>query len=417
MYQKLLIVDDNWALAARIKKAVETLLPYTVEIADSFEKVEALVSDTSNEFYLAVLSLNLADIAGRDLIEYIAKKEIPVVAITERFEESIRDALVDCNMVDYLIKEDGRELDTVVDTLRRYFANARYVLLVADGDTARRQRLVGLLQRRNYQVLEAADGSVALQTVKANEDICLVLAHESLPKLNGFELTRKLRERFGKERLAIVGLTENQNSHHVAKMIKLGANDFLRMPFAVEELDCRITQNLDMLELVRSIIEASNVDPLTKVSSRRHFFSAGNRVYRRAKLEGMPLALALLDLDHFKHINDTYGPDVGDQALAQTGYLLSRQFRPTDLVARFSGQQFSVFMLSIQPKDAMRKMDHIRKSLENMTISSPSGAFRITVSIGLVFDYGNDLADMVSRAEKGVAMAKNQGRNRVVSPS
>jgi diguanylate cyclase (GGDEF)-like protein len=243
----------------------------------------------------------------------------------------------------------------------------------------------------------------------------MVITDYNMPEMDGFELTVKLRQKFGKDRLSIIGISGAEDDYFTAKFIKLGANDFLKKPFGTEEFYCRVTQNLELLGMIQHIKEASNTDYLTKLFNRRYFFDSGTRAFLRAIQDGVPMALAMLDIDFFKRINDTFGHEGGDEALKTVAQLLKDQSRPSDFVARFGGEEFCMLLVGIEPTDAFAKMEHLRKSIGAIRIPFEEKVIQFTVSMGLVTDKGMSLPKMINLADRRLYLAKSEGRNRLIA--
>ena len=132
-----------------------------------------------------------------------------------------------------------------------------------------------------------------------------------------------------------------------ARFIKVGANDFITKPFQPEEFYCRVTQNIDLIEKTQALVDAATKDFLTGLYNRRFFFEKGVGKLERARRERKSVALAMLDIDHFKSVNDTYGHDVGDEVLQVVSKTLQDSARADDLVARLGGEEFCVLMEDI----------------------------------------------------------------------
>ncbi|MDJ0836881.1 MAG: diguanylate cyclase [Acidobacteriota bacterium] len=415
MEEKILVVDDSKAIRTLVKRKLEDELPMIVETAEDLRSTQELLEGHNRDYLMAVADLNLPDAPNGEVVDYISSKGVPSVVLTGNFDEKVRKKLYSKNIIDYLVKEGHRDLDLIVQTVKRLRSNQDYKILVVDDSRFSRRYVTKLLLRQHYRVVEAENGQDACEVIDREGDINLVITDFDMPEMDGFELIGRLRRKYGKDSIAIIGLSAREDDYLTAKFIKLGANDFLNKPFGIEEFYCRVSQNLELVELIQKIKDASNTDYLTKLFNRRYFFDSGSRNFNRAVKEGKSIALAMFDIDHFKNINDTYGHDGGDLALVEVASLLKRSFRPGDVVARFGGEEFCVLMLDVTALDAHRKLEQIRKDISNMTLHIDGRDFALTTSVGLATEADETLAQLIKTADERLYTAKQTGRNRVVA--
>ncbi|MBU0690166.1 MAG: diguanylate cyclase [Gammaproteobacteria bacterium] len=162
---------------------------------------------------------------------------------------------------------------------------------------------------------------------------------------------------------------------------------------------------------------ASTIDFLTGLNNRRQLLRIGVPLVAGANRSGKSLAVAMIDIDHFKEINDTYGHDAGDEVLKRIATLMKDRFRSSDVVARFGGEEFCVIASSLTPQVAYELFDEFRRSLEETTMDINGESTRITVSIGISTLLADSVDAMISAADQMLYRAKQDGRNRVVMDS
>ncbi len=415
MNKKVLVVDDSRSVRRMVSRKLENDLHLEVDTAEDLRSARALIEANPDGYLMAVVDLNLPDAPNGEVVDYISEVGLSSVVLTGIFDERIRKDLYNKNIIDYLLKDGSHDLDLICHTVSRLQANHETRVLVVDDSRFSRNYISRLLVRQHFIVLEAEDGQQALKKIEENPSVALVLTDYNMPVMDGFELITRLRRDFGKDRLAIIGISAAEDDYLTAKFIKLGANDFLKKPFGTEEFYCRVNQNLEMLDLFRKIKEASNTDFLTKLFNRRYFFDMGQRVYNRAVMGGQTLAVAMMDIDFFKKVNDLYGHDGGDLALRQVARMLRDYARPGDIVARFGGEEFCWLMEGIDPHTASHRLENFRQLVEEAEFVFEQKVFHCTLSIGLCCDVGDSLAFMLKRADERLYEAKNQGRNRLVT--
>nr|WP_280637992.1 diguanylate cyclase [Shimia sp. R9_2] len=162
-------------------------------------------------------------------------------------------------------------------------------------------------------------------------------------------------------------------------------------------------------------IEA-NTDPLTQVSNRRPFLKTLETQFDTARKQGLPMSVAMLDVDHFKRINDTYGHDAGDKTLQQLSRMLIREFRTIDLVGRLGGEEFALVFPDTDLIGAYAACERLRSTIQSSEIVADANKIRLTVSIGLtqISNQSSAAAALLKRADELLYMAKNSGRNQVM---
>jgi two-component system cell cycle response regulator len=181
---------------------------------------------------------------------------------------------------------------------------------------------------------------------------------------------------------------------------------------------CVTTEITERVELYKKVENLAILDPLTNCFNRRHFIDLAEKEVYRAKRFVRPLALMIMDIDHFKHINDTYGHPSGDEVLKQLVELFHRELRSSDMIGRYGGEEFCVLFPETNTEGAYSTAERIRKSIENYLFHSESIYMKITISAGVAcLDSMNKdnptLGDLFVAADKALYVAKTAGRNRV----
>jgi len=155
-------------------------------------------------------------------------------------------------------------------------------------------------------------------------------------------------------------------------------------------------------------------DPLTKLFNRRHFEEEFEREYKRAKRYKSDLSLAVIDIDFFKKINDTYGHSCGDYVLKEIAYIMNKNFRQTDNIFRYGGEEFIVILTETPSQTAQVPLERLRKKIENNNFRFDNKDLKVTISIGVTSDTSFENAwEMFDDADKALYKAKENGRNRI----
>lgn len=413
--EHLLIVEDSRIFASLLRKRLEQL-GYAVTWCPSFrDATQAL--ELTRDFDLALLDLNLPDAQNGEIVDYVLGRDIPSVVFTGGMDDDLRDRIWAKGVLDYVFKEGLDNIDYLVALIQDVELNRQTKVLVVEDSSMQRRHLADLLRIRLFQVFEARNGREALGYVEEHPDIQLVITDYHMPDMDGSQLTRALRAKRSKEHLAIVGVSGKGSQALSARFIKNGANDFLNKPFLTEELYCRVQQNLSAIRSMARIRYLSEHDPLTRLNNRRAFFEQGRALFANAERGNLDLAVGLIDLDNFKHINDIHGHDAGDLVLMETANALKRRLRQGDLLCRYGGEEFCVVLVNPSSDALPHLFESLRAEIGLTRIELPYTELSFTASIGVcpgpAEDYDN-LEAMISLADKMLYKAKDAGKNKVL---
>ncbi len=297
-------------------------------------------------------------------------------------------------------------------------------ILIVDDDEARRRLFRTFLSKSGFDVGELPSGEGLLETANAQRPD-LILMDIMLPGRTGIELTREVRRDPDLGRTPIILMTaalDDENS--IVNGLACGADDYVVTPIGLAELKARIRVQLRnqrdrqllrwAFEQRRQFKDESRRDPLTGVSNRR----AGEEALQDALARREPVAVALLDLDHFKRINDTYGHPAGDAVLVAVAGALEGAVRGDDMIARFGGEEFAVVAPSTTLEAAAELAERLRERVARLTFPSETAIPSVTVSIGVTAWHGfgepPEPAALIAEADRALYDAKEGGRDRVV---
>jgi diguanylate cyclase (GGDEF)-like protein len=411
---RILVVEDTQFFSSIIRKRLQREFGMEVVCATSMAEAVALVEER-NDFCLNLLDLNLPDAPNGEIAEYFAEMNLPSIIFTGSYHPGLRDRIYDMGIIDYVIKESPASIDYLVAMVGRVMRNRQITALVVDDSKTSRMHITAQLKRFQLRVLEAEDGEDALRVMEQEEDdIRLVITDYDMPVMDGFGLIKALRKTRPKTELAIIGLSASGSRDISARFIKTGANDFITKPFQPEEFLCRISQNLDNLDLIDSLRNAATRDYLTGLHNRRFFFEAARPIFAQAERGDRSIALMMFDIDHFKKVNDSYGHDAGDAVLVEIADSLSQRTRDSDLLARFGGEEFCLLLVDADP-DALPNIarDYLAR-VAGLSIEVRGHKLQVTVSAGLCCDKTSTLEDMIAAADRLLYAAKDAGRNRTM---
>lgn len=411
----ILVVEDSKMFSRILTNSIEAEPAFRVVVAETRAQMVGLLESGRYEFFASLLDLNLPDAPDGEVIDYALAHHIPSIVFTGKFDDDLRDRLLSKGIVDYVMKEGPANVDYVVTLLKQLLRNTQLKVLVVDDSKTARLHLSRLLNIYRFNVLEAENGEQALNVLDDNKDICLMITDFNMPRMDGFELTKRVRNLYSKQDMAIIGMSTYGNNLLSAKFLKIGGSDFINKPFLEEEFFCRVNQNLDLLEYIKNLKFIASRDFLTGLYNRQYFFDVGEKLFSRAYRIQKATVVALTDIDYFKKINDTYGHDIGDLVLKKMGAMLKASFRANDLVARYGGEEFCFLLPNVDPAQAEGIFEAIRRKIEAELLVLPGGdILRITTSIGVCSSLEPSLEEALSKADKMLYEAKRNGRNQVM---
>ncbi len=411
--KRILLVEDSKFFQGIIRREIQQTLDITVDIADSMAAAGQLLSAHSDDYFLAILDMILPDSADGEVAELCGRHNVPVVVFSSIYSDDLRERLMASRMIDYIIKDNLASVAQLVALVRRLCRNRSVKALVVDDSAAARAYVGDLLTQYCCRTMLAKNGTDALRILKDNPDIRLIVTDYFMPDMDGIEMIKRMRVSHPRDRLAIIGLSSGAGSSLSARFIKNGANDFLAKPFLREEFFYRISQNMDGLDAYDTIRELSYRDYLTGLHNRRYFFEVGETLVASMLRGQLTMALAVIDLDHFKSINDTHGHEAGDAVLKAVTKTLIEATRASDVVARAGGEEFYLLAVNLTPEEAPGFFERLRAVIAAIRVPSEQGTVQVTASIGVNLSGRNSLKAMLSAADAMMYRAKQGGRDRV----
>jgi diguanylate cyclase (GGDEF)-like protein len=296
----------------------------------------------------------------------------------------------------------------------------RATVLIAEDSMLLRALLRTQLEERGYRVLEAVDGETAMQIAREELPDAILLDVEMTP-VDGFTVLAELKADAELADTPVVVISGRTASEDAVHGLDLGAHDYLRKPFEPDELAARVHAAVrvkrlqDELKALNSeLTRLASTDQLTGSANRRRLNDEMERNCSRSARHGTPLALLMLDADHFKSINDQLGHQAGDEALIGLVGRLRQRLRREDLLGRWGGEEFMVVAPDTDAAGAAALAEALREQVGGRPIHAGGQDIPLTISVGYTTWDGDQPADLVRRADRALYEAKNAGRNRTV---
>jgi len=451
MTARILVVDD---ILANRKLLEARLTAEYFDVVTATSGAEALAICAREECDLLVLDVMMPGMDGFDVCRQLRKNpattHLPVIMVTALDQPSDRLRGLEAGADDFLTKPIDEialvarvrslaRLKMVLDDLRSRASTAvtlgmpdpftsalaedglsGRVLLVDDRAASASQIVFAL--RDKYLVEVVADPHLgAAKAFSGAHD--MVIVSLGLQGFDALRLCGQIRSHERTRQLPILCLAEMEDRVRVLRALDLGVNDFLMRPLDSNELVARVRTNLrrkrygdKLRDTLQASIELAVVDPLTGLNNRRYFETHLSTLVAQAADCGRPLSLMILDIDHFKGINDSHGHEAGDRVLKGFSKRVRKVIRIPDMICRLGGEEFVVVMPDTSIEIAGRIAERVRAEIERerFLVDDARAPIGITVSIGLAERGDDNLPDgLFRRADRALYRSKTSGRNRV----
>ena len=294
-------------------------------------------------------------------------------------------------------------------------------VLLIDDDTVQGKQIVSKLSE-TYKLEWVTDPEMALAKAKEGNFDAIMIS-TMLSEADGLRLASQIKSQEETRNVPLMVFVDEDDTHTMFKALEMGINDYLTVPVDKNEMTVRVRTQIRRKKYQEALksqyqksISMAVTDGLTGLYNR-HYLNAhlGNMVHQAIK-NGKDLALMILDMDHFKNVNDTYGHDVGDKVLKQLAALVIQASRSTDLAARFGGEEFVILMPETDPQAAIGAANRMREVVEQADFKiADDKSIKCTVSIGVADLHadGDSAEALLKRADEALYSAKHSGRNTV----
>jgi two-component system cell cycle response regulator len=453
MTARVLVVDD---IPSNVKLLQAKLATEYFEVVTASAGIEALAKIEEHEPDIVLLDVMMPGMDGFEVCRWIKQNpkcaHIPVVMVTALDQPSDRVTGLEAGADDFLTKpvDDAAlfarvrslvRLKMMTDELRMRESTGQNMGLIDPADTLVEEAPSGriLLVEDRPETVAWISGSLqpsntlfpvdtfeeALTRIRGG-DLDLIVVSLGMRGFDGLRLCSQLRSLPEGRNVPILVLVTDGDRRKLTQAMEMGVNDYLTRPVDKHELVARVRTQLrkkrysDRLrQNVQMSIEMAITDQLTGLYNRRYMSSHLDTLIESAKKSERPIALLIMDIDHFKSVNDTYGHDVGDEVLREFANRIAANIRGIDMACRYGGEEFVVVMPDTDMQLALSVAERLRGSVETtmFPISCPPQQRAVTVSIGMAGSEGSqDTAQaLLHRADQALYRAKREGRNRVVA--
>jgi len=296
-------------------------------------------------------------------------------------------------------------------------------ILVAEDDPVSRRLIESRLRKWGYEVVTTDSGEEALKVLLSDSGPRLAVLDWMMPGLDGPEVCRRLRSTRQEPYTYVILLTARTDREDLVRGMDAGADDYMSKPFNPNELEVRLRAGQRILTLQRDLIRAREVllyqathDALTGLWNRGAILDLLDHELARSKRDKRSLGVALIDLDYFKRVNDSFGHHVGDDVLRRSAEQMKASVRPYDEVGRYGGEEFLMMIPNNEADTARVIAERVRERIATMNVADAGCTMQPTVSVGLAIGDPQCLPTVdviIQQADRALYQAKANGRNRV----
>lgn len=410
--EHLLIIEDSQSIAKVIER-IGLSLGYKVTKATTFAQVKKLLAN-KNDYFVATIDYGLPDAREGEVIPFVLEHDIPSIVMTGRMDNNTRKKILNLPVIDYITKENAQAYHYLLRVLNGQLTNRRIGVLVVDDSLTARNHVAQLLQRRNFSVFKASDGTKALNMLNTHPEIKMVITDHEMPGMDGIELIQTIRKDHAKTELIIIGISGANKHFQSARFIKNGADDFLKKPFCPEEFYCRIMQNIEKLQYIEEIEMAANKDYLTSLFNRRYFLKQAEIIHKALAESSQAYVLVIIVVDEFKKINENIGHEMGDKVLLELSKLFSHHFKD-QLIARFGGAEFGGLLHDEDEEIIEERLKQFSIAVSEYTVTAKKESHNFSVSIGgTIVNHELTIKALLREADGALHQAVDNGGNNTV---
>ncbi len=450
MTAQILVVDD---IPANVKLLEAKLTGEYYGVLTATSGLECLKITQEKKPDLILLDVMMPGIDGFETCRQIKEDpdiaHIPVVMVTALSDQSDRVKGLEAGADDFLTKPINDvalfarvrsliRIKALLDELRLRGATHMQMgvesgkrtgmpdisgarVLLVDDDPIQAKQIIARLNE--YYTAELVEDLAEAEARATSGDFDALLVSTLLTDQDGIKFAARLKSQESLRHVPILMMVDEEDTATMLKVLELGFNDYLRVPVDKNEMLARVRTQIrrrKYQELLRSNYQQSVTlaitDGLTGLYNRHYLNAHLDNLVMHSHEQKRPLALMIMDMDHFKMVNDTFGHDAGDAVLKQLADRIIKSSRSADLIARFGGEEFVVLMPETSREDARDAAERLRRHVEQVPFTLKNGEVTKTISIGVAtlhLNTADTATDLLKRADEVLYQAKNGGRNRV----
>jgi len=428
-YYDVITANDGFSAIEKAKQNKPDLILLDVMMPgmDGFETCRKLKEDPEVSHIPVVMVTALSDISDRVKgleagADDFLTKPINDIALFARVKSLVRIKV----LLDELRLRDKTGLDMGIanengDSFTKDVTGSS--ILIIDDD---------VIQLRNFSermsphyLIQTLSQPKEAMAIALNKNFDLIIISTQLTEMDGLRLASQFKSQEETRNVPILMLVDEEDTRAMLKGLELGVNDYIITPFDYNEMSARIKTQIRRKKYQEALksnyqqsISMAITDALTGLYNRHYLNAHLENMVKQSLSNNKPLSLMMMDMDHFKQVNDTYGHDMGDEVLKRLAEIIVKTLRSADLAARFGGEEFVVLMPETDITNAFDVADRLRRVVENtpFKLINAEGSIQKTISIGITVlnDFGDSAQSLLKRADEALYEAKHTGRNKVI---
>lgn len=452
----VLVVDD---VPANVKLLEAKLSGEYYDVITARDGYEAIQQTKARKPDLILLDVMMPGIDGFETCRQMKQdpeiSHIPVVMVTALSDPSDRVQGLEAGADDFITKpindtalfarvrslvrikvlidelrlrdKSGSQLGMAASDFALNFDVSGSHLMVIDDDVVQSRRMSEKLTTAGYKLNLFSEHKEALDFARQAMDLDLIVISTQLADIDGLRLATQFKAIEQVRNVPIIMLVDEEEQHLMLKGLELGVNDYLISPVDFNEMFARVKTQIRRKKYQEALksnyqesVSMAVTDGLTRLYNRHYLDTHLKNLVRQAGEQGRALSVVIMDMDHFKSVNDTYGHNVGDEVLRELANVITNTIRAADLAARYGGEEFVILMPETDAVRAYEAAERLRRNVEMtpFVVSHPESPLRKTVSIGCATLQSGDTPDtLLKRADVALYEAKHGGRNRVLPQS
>lgn len=410
----IFVVDDDADIAEVIALQLANF-GYEARIFDDVKKIPAAFEESTPAAVLMDIMYPDDKFSGMRIMEMTQKlceKPVPVIFMSNRDDTPLRLGAIRAGGRAYFTKPlNVSALMDTLDMIVTPFAAEPYRVLIVEDSLSLAEHYSLILQKAGMETTVVTEPMKALDALIELKPE-LILMDIYMPVCNGMELAAIIRQQEAYVNIPIVFLSSETRMDKQLAAMRLGGDDFLTKPIEPEYLISSVAARAQRHRALRSLMVR---DSLTGLLNHTALLEQLDTEISRAERKITPLIFAMLDIDHFKSVNDTYGHPMGDRVLKSLSHLLKKRLRKTDIVGRYGGEEFALVLPETKKEDAVKVLNELREGFSHVNHFHGDKEFTVTFSCGIaVFPDFFEAQKLVDAADKALYQAKRAGRNRII---
>jgi two-component system cell cycle response regulator len=416
----ILVVDDSSLLRRQVLAEFAELGCTTDQAEHGLDAIRKIHQKKPD---LITLDIEMPKLDGYGVCRMLSANAstlgIPVIMISTKTDEKERLRALEAGAVEYFVKpfEAGSLKRLAQSLLGRVRANRTKRIFSVSSEPGLRSQLDATLSRNGYVHRPLEDPAEVLQ-VLSEEPCNLLLLDFGLPDRGAYQVLDAIKRAPHCASTRVIALAAHSARRDLVNAYYAGASDFVRTPFFSEELLARVERQLHVQTEETELRDLATIDALTRVANRGELVRRAAVEVSRSVRDGKPLGVAIIDIDHFKQINDRLGHPFGDTVLRGVAAELQKRIRETDFIGRYGGEEFVALLPGATPESIKVVVERLRSAVEQLRFQAPDEVLSVTISIGCQNWTSESLppniefSNLLDGADRALYRAKQAGRNR-----